>query len=130
VAVSDPGEDITVAHYLLAMYQPAGDPPPPEVLGPIVRDLEDLRQEMLAAGVWVFAGGLHDPDTATVLRYDGSEVLVTDGPYIEGKEHMGGFTILDVPDLDAALDWGRRYARAVPLPIEVRPFRFSGDPAA
>lgn len=116
-------------HYLLAMYQPVGDPPPPEVLGPIMRDLAEVRQEMQAAGVWVFAGGLHDPDTATVLRYDGHEVLVTDGPYIEGKEHMGGFTILDAPDLDAALSWGRRYARAVPLPIEVRPFRFSDDPA-
>jgi len=109
--------------YLLCMYQPDGDPPPPEILGPIMRDVEAVRQDMIAAGVWVFAGSLHPADTATVLRADGDDVLVSDGPYLEGKEHLGGVTILDVPDLDAALAWGGRMARAVPqLPLEVRPF--------
>jgi hypothetical protein len=111
--------------YLLSMYQPEGDPPPPEVLEPIMRDLEALEAAMKAAGAWVFSGGLHAPSTATVLRVrEGGEVLVTDGPYAEGKEHIGGFTIIKAPDLDAALEWARRYARAVALlPIEVRPFQ-------
>jgi hypothetical protein len=110
--------------YLLSMYQPDGPAPPPEVLDPIMRDLNALEQEMKAAGVWVFSGGLHDPSTATVLRLRDDEVLVTDGPYVEGKEHIGGFTIIEAPDLDAALGWARRYARAVArLPIEVRPFQ-------
>jgi hypothetical protein len=110
--------------YLLSMYQPDGDPPPPEVLEPVMRDLNALEQEMKAAGAWVFSGGLHPPSTATVLRLGGGEVLTTDGPYTEGKEHIGGFTIIRAPDLDAALEWARRYARAVAyLPIEVRPFQ-------
>ena len=77
---------------------------------------------MRAAGAWVFSDGLLPPETATVLRPREGEVLVTDGPYAEGKEHLGGFTIVDVPDLDAALEWGRRLALATTLPIEVRPF--------
>jgi hypothetical protein len=108
--------------YLLSVYQPDGDPPPPEVLEPIMRDVHALRREMQDAGVWVFSGGLHAPSTATVLRMTGDEVLMTDGPYIEGKEHIGGFTIIRAPDLDAALEWGRKTAAVTTLPIEVRPF--------
>jgi len=110
--------------YLLSMYQPEGDPPGPEVLEPIMRDLEALEKEMKAAGAWVFSGGLHPPSTATALRLQEGEVLTTDGPYAEGKEHIGGFTIIKAPDLDHALEWARKYARAVALlPIEVRPFQ-------
>jgi hypothetical protein len=112
--------------YLLSVYQPEGDPPPPEVLEPVVRELAALNEEMKSAGAWVFAGGLHPPSTATVLRQAGDEMLVTDGPFAEGKEHLGGFTIVRAPDLDAALDWGRRLARATTLPIEVRPFADEG----
>ena len=66
--------------------------------------------------------GLHPASTATVLRVKDSEVMMTDGPYLEGKEHLGGFTVITVPDLDVALEWGRRMARAIGLlPIEVRP---------
>jgi hypothetical protein len=107
--------------YLLSIYQPAGDPPPPEVLEPVMRDLDAVNQEMRAAGAWVFAAGLHDPSTATVLRARDDDVLVTDGPFVEGKEHLGGFTVIQAPDLDAALVWGRKLARALTLPIEVRP---------
>src|SRR6266540_2752607 len=82
-----------------------------------------VKQEMVDAGVWVFAGGLHDPSASTVLQLKGDEVVTTDGPYAEGKEHLGGFCLIKVPDLDAALEWGRKYARASTLPIEVRPFR-------
>lgn len=107
--------------YLLSIYQPDGDPPPPEVLEPIMRELDAVNAELRASGAWVFAGGLHPPSTATVLRPKGDDVLMTDGPYIEGKEHIGGFTVIQAPDLDAALEWGRRFARAITLPIEVRP---------
>ncbi|MEV0596948.1 YciI family protein [Nonomuraea cavernae] len=110
--------------YLLSVYQPDGDPPPAEVLEPIMRELDAVGEEMRAAGVWVFSGGLHSPSSATVLRLREGEVLMTDGPYTEGKEHIGGFTVIRVPDLDAALEWGRKMARAVAhLPIEVRPFQ-------
>jgi hypothetical protein len=108
--------------YLLSIYQPEGTPPSPEVLEKIMRDVGAVREEMKAAGAWVFSGGLNAPETATVLRLDRGEVLMTDGPFAEGKEYLGGFTIIKAPDLDAALDWGRRLARVLPLPIEVRPF--------
>jgi len=92
----------------------------------ITQDIEELNKEMRAAGAWVFAGGLQPPDTAWVLRATGvsadAEVLSTDGPYTEGKEHLGGIAIVDAPDLGAALNWGRKLARASGLPIEVRPF--------
>jgi hypothetical protein len=109
--------------YLLSLYQPGGGTPEPEVLEPIMRDLAALNDEMRAAGAWVFAGGLHDPSTATVVRPRDEEFVVTDGPFAEGKEFLGGFTIVRAPDLDAALEWGRRLARASTLPVEVRPFR-------
>lgn len=110
--------------YLLNVYQPDGDIPPPEVLEKVMRDIAVVRQELQAAGAWVFSGGLHSPSTSTVLRpRDGGEVLMTDGPYAEGKEHIGGFTIIKAPDLDAALEWGRKAARATTLPIELRPFQ-------
>src|SRR5262245_54261954 len=109
--------------YLLSVYQPDGDPPPPAGLEPIMRDLGALQEEMKAAGVWVFTGGLHPPSTATVVRVRDGETLITDGPYAEGKEHLGGFTVIRAADLDAALEWGRRLAEATTLPIEVRPFQ-------
>ena len=108
--------------YLLTVMQPDGPPPPPEFLEPVVRNLEVFHAELRAAGAWVFAGGLHPPESATVLQTDGDDLLVTDGPYLEGKEHVGGICIVQAPDLDAALGWGRKAARAIGLPIEVRPF--------
>jgi hypothetical protein len=109
--------------YLLSVYQPDGGPPPPEFLQKVMKDVNALREEMVAAGVWVFAAGLHPPSTATVVRLKDGDVLITDGPYVEGKEHIGGFTVIRAADLDAALEWGRKLARATTLPIEVRPFR-------
>lgn len=111
-----------MTQYLLSVYQPDGPIPEPEVLAAIGDDLGRLNDEMRAAGAWVFSNGLLPPSSATVLRPDGDDVLVTDGPFAEGKEHLGGFTIVDVPDLDAALAWGKRLAVATTLPIEVRPF--------
>jgi hypothetical protein len=109
--------------YLLSIYQPDGDPPPPEVLARVMKDIDAMNRELEAAGSWVFAGGLHPPSTATVIRVKDGDALMTDGPFTEGKEHIGGFTIIKAPDLDVALGWGRRLAQATTLPIEVRPFQ-------
>ncbi len=108
--------------YLLSIYQPDGPAPPPDVLETVMHDVNTLTQEMKIAGVWVFNGGLHPPSTATVVRLRAGDLLITDGPFAEGKEHIGGFWIIKASDLDAALEWGRKATRAVTLPIEVRPF--------
>ena len=113
-----------MTQYLLTVVEPGGGgQPEPEALAAIMRNVDAVDREMRDAGVWVFAGGLHPPSTATVLRPRDGEVLMTDGPFAEGKEHAGGFSIVEAPDLDAALEWGRKLARATTLPIEVRPFR-------
>jgi hypothetical protein len=109
-----------MTQYLLSIYQPDGPPPDEESMAGIVAALHRLNEELQASGSWLFTGGLHAPDTATVVRPDG---LITDGPYLEGKEHIGGVYVLTADDLDAALDWGRKAAAATTLPIEVRPFR-------
>ena len=109
--------------YLLSVYQPDGPIPPPEVLDKIMADLDVLRREMEARGMWVFRAGLHPPSTATVVRARGDELLITDGPFAEAKEHVGGFTIIRAPDLDVALEWAEKLARATTLPIEVRPLQ-------
>ena len=109
--------------YLLSIYQPDGPPPPAVNLEKIMSDVHALREEMRSADAWVFSGGLHPVSTATVVRVKDGEALLTDGPFAEGKEHIGGFTIVKAPDLDAALEWGRKLARATTLPIEVRPLR-------
>lgn len=106
--------------YLLTIYQPDGPPPDAEVMAQVGADLHRLNQDLRASGSWVFTGGLHGPHSATVVRGDG---LMTDGPYLEGREHIGGIWVIESPDLDAALEWGRRAAAATTLPIEVRPFR-------
>jgi len=115
-----------MAHYLLSVYTPAdGTPPTPEELEVIMKDIADFHRELREAGAWVFAGGLEAPDTATVLRPQGGEVLMTDGPFAEVKEYLGGLCIVDAPDLDAALEWGRKGAQVTRLPIEVRPFHWA-----
>jgi hypothetical protein len=109
--------------YLLSVYQPGETPPPDVDLEKVMRDIGALNEELKAAGAWVFAGGLHPSSTATVVRFRDGEVLTTDGPFAEGKEHIGGLCIIKAPDLDAALEWGRKLARATTLRIEVRPFQ-------
>jgi hypothetical protein len=119
--------------YLLSIYQPDGPAPAPELLGPVMQKVQALNQELQTAGAWVFAAGLHPPDTATVVRVRDGEVLVTDGPYVEGKEHIGGFTVIDAPDLDAAMGWARKLTQILTLPgqttslaVEVRPLQHGG----
>ncbi|UJA19193.1 hypothetical protein HJD18_02550 [Thermoleophilia bacterium SCSIO 60948] len=109
-----------MAHYMLAMQQPDGPPPEPEVLDPIMDGLARVNGEIREAGAWVVTAGLMPADSATVVRREGERMLVTDGPYVEATEHLGGFWIIDVPDLDAALDWANRIVEVTTLPIEVR----------
>jgi hypothetical protein len=78
---------------------------------------------MKSSGAWVFGGALHDPDTATVVRVSNGEVLTTDGPFAESKEHLGGFYLIEASDLDAALGWASKVTATIKHPIEVRPFR-------
>jgi hypothetical protein len=106
--------------YLLSIYQPDTGVPDAETMERITTDLHRLNEELRANGSWVFTGGLHAPGSATVVHADG---MITDGPYVEGKEHIGGVWVITAPDLDAALQWGRKAAVATTLPIEIRPFR-------
>ena len=113
-----------MSQYLLTVVEPSGaSEPEPAALEQIMKDVGEVDQEMHDLGIWVFAGGLYPPDRATLLRPAGDDVLVTDGPFTEGKEHVGGFSIIEADDLDDALEWGRKLARATTLPIEVRPFK-------
>jgi hypothetical protein len=108
--------------YLLNIIQPVGEVPPPEFLEHVMRELARLNQEMKAAGVWVFAAALHQPETTTVVRADGDALLTTDGPYAEGKEFIGGFDLIQAADLDDALTWAGKLTRILGgLPVEVRP---------
>ena len=109
--------------YLLSVCYPAGSTAPSsKQLENIMRDVAALRREMQAAGIWVFSGGLESASTASVIRHKNNQVTVTDGPFIESKEMVGGITILKVPDHDEALMWARKLSEATTTPIEVRPF--------
>ncbi len=109
--------------YLLSVCYPAGGTqPPPDALARIMRDVSEIHSDMQKAGIWVFGGGLHPPNTASVLRQQDGEVVITDGPFIESKEQIGGISIIEVADLDDAFGWARRLTRAIGVPIEVRPF--------
>jgi len=109
--------------YLLSVYHPEDSIPEPEVAAKIMADVDALNTELQQAGAWVFAGGLHPSSTATVMRVEGDDILITDGPFAEGKEHIGGFWVIRAPDLDSALKWGRKATRACAVPIEVRPLQ-------
>ena len=115
-----------MTHYLLSVHSVEGearDPMTEEEMRQFMERVGVLEEEMKSAGAWVFGGALHDPDTATVARVSDNEVLTTDGPFAESKEHMGGFYIIEAEDLDAALAWASKTTAAVSKPIEVRPFR-------
>jgi hypothetical protein len=116
-----------MTQYLMSIYQPGTEPPPADELEAITRDLEILRGELKSAGAWVFAGGLEDPGTARVIHPGREKMPVTDGPHVEAKEFIGGINIIEAADLDEALEWGRKLARATTLPVEVRPFRGGSD---
>ena len=113
-----------MTQYLLSVHMVEGEPEPaPEEIEQAYKDVDVLNDELKAAGVWVFAGGLHPAGTATVVRVENDEVLTTDGPFAETKEQLGGFWVIEAPDLDAALQWAAKATRACRAPVEVRPFQ-------
>lgn len=117
-----------MTRYLMSVYYPAGSSPPtPDELTRIAADVDRVHAELQEAGAWVFGGALHHPTTATVVHVRGGDVLTTDGPYAETKEVLGGFSVIEAADLDAALAWGEQLARATTCPIEVRPFEGDQD---
>ena len=110
--------------YLLSIYQPQGPTPPPEELRNVMREVSVILDDARRTGAWVFNGGLEPPGAARVVRDRAGDALVTDGPYIETKEYLGGFLLVRAADEDTALQWARRLARAVtPLAVEVRAFQ-------
>lgn len=111
-----------MTRYLVAVHHPDTFEPASESEA-TRRDISALNVEMKAAGVVVFVGGLDQPQKAKAVRLQpGDKTLVTDGPYIETKEHIGGFWVLECKDMDEALTWGRKAAVACRVPVEVRPF--------
>jgi hypothetical protein len=110
--------------YLLSVHSVEGAPPPsPEMIQKAYRDVDAFNSVLTKAGAWVFAGGLHPPSTATVVRIQNGEVVTTDGPFAETKEQIGGFWVIKAPDLDAALAWAAQATEACAAPVEVRPFQ-------
>ena len=113
-----------MTQYLLSVHGVEGAPsPPPETIQAVYAAVDQFNEKVKAAGAWVFAGGLEAPDTATVVRIEGGEAVLTDGPFAESKEHLGGFWVIEAPDLDAALVWAQEGAVACASPVEVRPFQ-------
>jgi hypothetical protein len=113
-----------MAEYLLSVHMVEGeDVPSDDVVQQMYRDVEAFNQKVRDAGAWVFAGGLHPADTATVVRVEDGDVITTDGPFSEAKEQLGGFWVIEAPDLDAALAWAGEATVACQGPVEVRPFQ-------
>jgi hypothetical protein len=110
--------------YMLSVAMVEGaPPPPPEATQQAYRQVDQLNAELQSADAWVFAGGLLPASSATVVRADGEDIVVTDGPFAESKEHIGGFWVIQAEDLDAALSWAAKATRACGAPVEVRPFQ-------
>lgn len=124
-----------MAHYLLSVHTgpstAAVEPPPADRAQDSAQDsmarLTRLEDELRSSRSWLFSGRLADADTATVVRAAGDDVLTTDGPYLESKEHIAGFYVITADDLDAALDWAGRVSGIIGKPIEVRPFSGVAD---
>ena len=110
--------------YLLAVHSVDGDPAPsPDEMQLAFAAVDAFNQELMTSGEWVFAGGLMPADTATVVRSQNGQVVTTDGPFAETKEQLGGFWVIQVADLDAALAAAARGSAACRQPVEVRPFQ-------
>ena len=119
-----------MSQYLLSTYavedEAPREPSTPEAMGAFMERVAALEAEMEASGTFVFGGALHGPDAATVVRIGDGDVVMTDGPFVESKEHIAGFYIINADDLDAALAWAGKVVDAINHPIEVRPFRATG----
>ena len=111
-----------MTQYLVAIHHPDDYDPIASEDAAMDHDIDVLNDEMRAAGAIVFVGGLQPVASAVSVRKRNGELVVTDGPYMETKEHIGGFWVLEAPDMDTALAWGRKAAVACRSPVEVRPF--------
>lgn len=116
--------------YMLSVHagpdaQPRPDPSP-EQTDAWFAEVQQLEADMEEAGAWVFSGKLSDPGSATVVRGDGVATMLTDGPFIESKEHVAGFYLIEADDLDDALAWAGRVTGCIGMPVEVRPFEATG----
>ena len=110
--------------YLLSVHSVEGSPlRTPEEMQKAYEDVTGFNADLQTEGAWVFAGGLCPPNTATVVRDRGGDLLITDGPFVDGKEHIGGVWVIQAPDLDAALAWAAKATRACGEAVEVRPFQ-------
>jgi hypothetical protein len=113
-----------MTQYMLSVYDGEGNADLPQAdIEKIYADVDVLNKEMMDSGAWVFAGGLHPADTATVVDASSGDVVMTDGPYAESKEHIGGFWVIEAADLDAALEWAGKATVACQGAVEVRPFQ-------
>jgi hypothetical protein len=115
--------ELDMTQYLLSVHSDYDAPVAAQDMEQSYKAVDVFNHELQNAGNWVFAGGLHPPSTATVVRVDGDQVLTTDGPYAETKEQLGGFWVIQAADLDAALAIAARSAKACGAPVEVRPFQ-------
>jgi hypothetical protein len=110
--------------YMLSVHLTEGEPQPSEdEMQQMYKDVDVINAEIQSSGAWVFAGGLHPPATATVVRISDGEVVTTDGPFAETKEQLGGFWVIKAADLDEALAWAAKATAACRAPVEVRPFQ-------
>jgi hypothetical protein len=117
-------EEKPVAKYLLSTHTVEGEARPQmtdEDMERSFKEMQALNEEIRSAGAWVFGGALHGPETATVVKSTGVDEVITDGPFVESKEHLAGFYIIEADDLDAALKWASKTSACIGKPIEVRP---------
>jgi hypothetical protein len=114
-----------MTQYFLSVWHSDKAPIPtdPEVMQRAFEQVDAINTELQSKGVWVFAGGLHEPSSATVVSAGEGDTVMTDGPFAESKEQLGGFWIIEAPDLDAALAWAEKCSAACMGPVEVRPFQ-------
>jgi hypothetical protein len=113
-----------MTEYMLSVHHsPDAPPPPPDQMQKAFKQVDAFNAKLLAAGQWVFGGGLEAPEIATVVRNEGGKTVMTDGPFAETKEHLGGFWVIEAPDLDAALALAAEASEACMGPVEVRPFQ-------
>jgi hypothetical protein len=112
-----------MTQYLLSVYHAGSGPDlSKEEMEQSFADVEAVNTQLMDSGAFVFAGGLLPVESATAVRENDGKLLVTDGPYLETKEHLGGFWVIEAPDMDEAMTWARRATVACRLPVEVRPF--------
>lgn len=117
-----------MTQYLLSLPHDTGESPTMESMDPadleaVMASVNEFNEGLKADGAWVFAGGLHPPATATTVDNTGDAPVMTDGPFAESKEYLGGFWVIEVADLDAALEWAKKGSKALQSRIEVRAFQ-------